>query len=125
MGPAKGKDFATALGPYLLTADEWDGRVPELVARVNGQEWSRSKGVQPYWSFALMLSHASQGETLLPGDVLGSGTYHKGCGLDLDRWVRTGDEIELDAGPLGVLRNPVGAPRAQKQLRYAKDGAYA
>ena len=125
MGPAKGKDFANILGPHLLTADEFDGTIPELAVRVNGEEWSRSKGVQPWWSFAVMLSHASQGETLLPGDLLGSGTYHKGCGLDMDRWLKSGDKLELDAGPLGVLRNVIGTPRTQKQLKYRRDGAYA
>ncbi len=125
MGPAKGKDFATALGPFLLTADEWDGRVPELKVRVNGQEWSRSGGLQPYWSFETMLSHASQSETLLPGDLLGSGTYFKGCGLDQDRWIAPGDALELDAGPLGVLRNSIGAPAAQTRLKYGPDGRRA
>lgn len=124
MGPAKGKDFATVLGPWLVTADEWpSGEIPPLVVRVNGEEWSRSNGLQPYWSLGVMLSHASQGEQLLPGDVLGSGTYFKGCGLDQDRWIKTGDVIELDAGPLGVLRNKVGAPEGDKHLVYKKDGA--
>ncbi|HAZ08149.1 MAG TPA: 2-hydroxyhepta-2,4-diene-1,7-dioate isomerase [Elusimicrobia bacterium] len=125
MGPAKGKDFATAIGPWLLTADEWDGRIPDLKVRVNGEQWSRSHGAQPYWSFAVMLSHASQSETLLPGDLLGSGAYHKGCGLDLDRWIKPGDEIELDAGPLGVLKNKVGAPKGATHLKYNRDGSYA
>lgn len=125
MGPAKGKDFGTVLGPYLVTADEWDGRIPEMSVRVNGEEWSRSNGLQPYWKFDVMLSHVSQGETVYPGDLLGSGTYFKGCGLDQDRWIKTGDLLELDAGPLGVLRNIVGAPRGRKQLKYKKDGSYA
>lgn len=125
MGPAKGKDFATVLGPYLVTADEWDGRIPELSVRVNGEEWSRSGGVQPYWTFPVMLSHASQSETLLPGDLLGSGTYFKGCGLDQDRWLKPGDALELDAGPLGVLKNTVGAPKGSSHLKYNRDGSYA
>ncbi|MDE2492225.1 MAG: fumarylacetoacetate hydrolase family protein [Elusimicrobia bacterium] len=125
MGPAKGKDFATVLGPWLVTADEWPGKIPELKVRVNGTEWSRSDGVQPYWGFPVMLSHASQGETLLPGDLLGSGTYHKGCGLDQDRWLKPGDVLELDAGPLGVLTNKVGAPRGAAHLKYNRDGSYA
>lgn len=125
MGPAKGKDFATVLGPWFVTADEWDGRVPELSVRVNGEEWSRSGGVQPYWSFPIMLSHASQGETMLPGDILGSGTYFKGCGLDQDRWIKPGDELELDAGPLGVLKNRIGAPKGSIHLKYNRDGSYA
>lgn len=126
MGPAKGKDFATVLGPWFVTADEWPtGEIPPLTVRVNGEEWSRSNGVQPYWNFSVMLSHASQGEVLLPGDVLGSGTYFKGCGLDMDRWIKPGDEIELDAGPLGVLKNKVGAPQGETHLKYNRDGSYA
>jgi 2-keto-4-pentenoate hydratase/2-oxohepta-3-ene-1,7-dioic acid hydratase in catechol pathway len=126
MGPAKGKDFATVLGPYLLTADEWpkDG-IPPLAVRVNGDDWSRSNGVQPYWRFSTMLSHASQGETLRPGDLLGSGTYFRGCGLDQDRWIKPGDVLELDAGPLGVLKNVVGEPSDQTRLKYGPDGRRA
>ena len=126
MGPAKGKDFATVLGPRFVTADEWPtGEIPPLSVRVNGEEWSRSNGVQPYWTFPVMLSHASQSETMLPGDVLGSGTYFKGCGLDMDRWIKPGDELELDAGPLGVLKNTVGSPQGQTHLKYNRDGSYA
>ncbi len=125
MGPAKGKDFATVLGPYFVTSDEWNGRIPELKVRVNGREWSRSKGVQPYWNFSVMLSHASQGEDLLPGDLLGSGTYFKGCGLDMGRWIKPGDKLELDAGPLGTLKNAVGKPAGKTHLKYKQSGAYA
>ena len=126
MGPAKGKDFATVLGPWFVTADEWpNGAIPPLAVRVNGAEWSRSNGLQPYWSFSVMLSHASQGETLLPGDLLGSGTYFKGCGLDQERWLQPGDALELDAGPFGVLRNVVGFPPDPTRLRYNRDGSYA
>jgi 2-keto-4-pentenoate hydratase/2-oxohepta-3-ene-1,7-dioic acid hydratase in catechol pathway len=126
MGPAKGKDFANVLGPWLVTADEWpSGEIPPLSVRVNGEEWSRSNGIQPYWNFSVMLSHASQGETMLPGDILGSGTYFKGCGLDQDRWIKPGDELELDAGPLGVLKNTVGTPAGSIRLKYNRDGSYA
>lgn len=125
MGPAKGKDFATALGPWFVTADEWSGKIPNLKVKVNGKEWSRSRGVQPYWKFDVMLSHASQGEELLPGDLLGSGTYFTGCGLDMDRWIKPGDRLELDAGPLGTLRNVVGKPNGARHLRYERNGTYA
>lgn len=126
MGPAKGKDFATVLGPWLVTSDEWpSGDIPPLAARVNGEEWSRSDGLQPYWRFEVMLSHASQSETLRPGDLLGSGTYFKGCGLDQDRWIKPGDALELDAGALGILKNTVGAPQGSKRLKYNRDGSYA
>ncbi|MDP3543512.1 MAG: fumarylacetoacetate hydrolase family protein [Elusimicrobiota bacterium] len=125
MGPAKGKDFATVLGPYFVTADEWNGQIPELKIRINGNEWSRSRKAQPYWSFPTMLSHASQGEELLPGDLLGSGTYFKGCGLDMGRWIKPGDRIELDAGPLGTLKNTVGKPNGAIHLKYKKSGVLA
>ena len=125
MGPAKGKDFATVLGPYFVTAGAWGGRIPELKVRVNGKEWSRSRGAQPYWDFATMLSHASQAEELLPGDVLGSGTFFTGCGLDMGRWIKPGDRLELDAGPLGILRNVVGKPAGAVHLKYKKTGALA
>jgi 2-keto-4-pentenoate hydratase/2-oxohepta-3-ene-1,7-dioic acid hydratase in catechol pathway len=125
MGPAKGKDFATVLGPWFVTADEWSGKIPELKVRVNGKEWSRSKGAQPYWNFATMLSHASQGEEMLPGDLLGSGTYFTGCGLDMARWIKPGDRLELDAGPLGTLKNTVGKPSGSTHLKYKRTGAYA
>ncbi len=125
MGPAKGKDFATVLGPWFVTADECNGKIPELKVRVNGKEWSSSQGAQPYWNFPTMLSHASQGEEMLPGDVLGSGTYFKGCGLDMARWVKPGDRIELDAGPLGILKNKAGQPSGKVHLKYKKTGALA
>jgi 2-keto-4-pentenoate hydratase/2-oxohepta-3-ene-1,7-dioic acid hydratase in catechol pathway len=123
MGPAKGKDFATVLGPVFVTADEWSGKIPPLTVRVNGAVWSRSKGVQPYWSFPVMISHASRHETLRPGDLFGSGTYFTGCGLDMDRWIKPGDRLELDAGPLGTLVNRVGRPKGSVHLRYKKDGS--
>jgi 2-keto-4-pentenoate hydratase/2-oxohepta-3-ene-1,7-dioic acid hydratase in catechol pathway len=125
MGPAKGKDFATVLGPWLVTADEWPhGTIPPLSVRVNDEEWSSSGGLQPYWNFSVMLSHASQSETLLPGDILGSGTYFKGCGLDADRWIKPGDKVSLDAGPLGTLSNVVGAPQGSRRLKYSREGSY-
>ena len=121
MGPAKGKDFANGFGPYLLTADE----LPEpeglkMTLKVNGEVWSEGNSSLRYWRFPLMLSHVSQEEWVYPGDVLGSGTYFKGCGLDLDRWVKPGDRIELTVDKLGTLMNVVGEPKAQKHLKYSK-----
>ncbi|MDD5629224.1 MAG: fumarylacetoacetate hydrolase family protein, partial [Elusimicrobia bacterium] len=114
MGPAKGKDFAYGLGPYLVTADEAGPEEDlEIQVRVNGELWSRGRTGRRYWSWGLMLSHVSQEETLLPGDVLGSGTFFRGCGLDLERWVKPGDEIELRVDKLGALRHTVGRPKAQ------------
>lgn len=108
LGPAKGKDFATALGPCLVTPDE----IPELghltmIARVNGEEWSRGRFGTIHWSFSQMIAHVSRDETLYPGDVFGSGTVGGGCGLELDRFLKPGDVVELEIQPIGVLRTRV------------------
>jgi 2-keto-4-pentenoate hydratase/2-oxohepta-3-ene-1,7-dioic acid hydratase in catechol pathway len=119
MGPAKGKDFAYGLGPCLVTTDELG---PEedlgIEIRVNGELWSKGRTGGRYWSWGLMLAHASQEETLYPGDVLGSGTFYRGCGLDLERWVNPGDEVELSVDKLGSLRHKIGKPRSNTRLKY-------
>lgn len=111
LGPAKGKDFCTAMGPVIVTGDEL-GPQPDLwmQARVNGEVWSEGRSGTIHWSFAQMIAHVSQDERLYPGDVLGSGTVGGGCGLDLDRWVQPGDVVELEIEKIGVLRNRVGRP---------------
>lgn len=108
LGPAKGKDFATALGPCLVTSDE----IPDIgaltmIARVNGEEWSRGRFGTIHWSFAQMIAHVSRGETIYPGDVFGSGTVGGGCGLEMDRYLKPGDVVELEIQPIGVLRTRV------------------
>lgn len=106
LGPAKGKGFATGLGPWLVTRDEV-GNVYDLrmVARINGEVWSSGHSGSIHWTFAQMIARASAAETLYPGDVIGTGTVGGGCGLELQRWVRPGDVIELEVEKLGVLRN--------------------
>ena len=109
LGPAKGKDFATGLGPWLVTPDEIpDIRDLRMTARVNGELWSDGQAGTSYWTFAQMIAHASRDETLYPGDVFGSGTVGGGCGYELDRWVQPGDVIELEITHLGTLRHRVG-----------------
>ncbi|MBI4054579.1 MAG: fumarylacetoacetate hydrolase family protein [Elusimicrobia bacterium] len=121
MGPAKGKDFANVFGPYLVTADEVH---PEkdfsMTVRVNGEIWSEGHFKDQYWGFPLLISHLSQEETIFPGDVVGSGTFYKGCGLDLNRWIQPGDILELEVPKLGILRNKIGAPAEQRQLNYKR-----
>ncbi len=108
LGPAKGKDFATALGPCLVTPDEIaDLGTLTMIARVNGEEWSRGRFGTIHWSFAQMIAHVSRGETIYPGDVFGSGTVGGGCGLEMDRYLKPGDVVELEIQPIGVLRNQV------------------
>lgn len=108
LGPAKGKDFCTAVGPYLVTKDELaDIRNLKAVARVNGEIWTDSTTSEGHFSFEQMIAHASKEETLYPGDVLGSGTVNNGCGLEHGNWLKDGDVIELDVEGLGVLRNTI------------------
>lgn len=111
LGPAKGKDFATGLGPYLVTPDEvGDVRNLRMTARINGEVWSDGNSGTSHWTFEQMIAYVSRSETLYPGDVLGSGTVGGGCGYELDRWVQPGDVIELEIERLGTLRNRVIRP---------------
>lgn len=110
LGPSKGKDFATAVGPWVTTLDEIDlGRL-EMVARVNGEEWSRGVSGSIMWSPAELVAYLSFGENLQPGDLIGSGTVGGGCGLELGRQLEPGDVVELEVSGIGVLRNQVGEP---------------
>lgn len=120
MGPAKSKDFATSLGPYLVTPDELEDRRDgqgaqsrydlEMWARVNGKELSRGNASSLTHTFASMIEWASTDVWLRPGDVLGSGTVGTGCILELrpentGGWLKPGDVVELEIERLGVLRN--------------------
>lgn len=107
LGPSKGKDFANALGPYLTTADSFDPTDATMRASVNGEVWSEGNAGSMYHSFAEIIEHVSMGETIYPGDVIGSGTVGGGCGLELDRWLSDGDVVELEIEGIGVLRNTV------------------
>lgn len=117
LGPAKGKDFATSLGPYLVTKDELepyrtnDRYALEMVARINGRELSRGNVKDMYYSFGKMIERASEDVTLYPGDVIGSGTVGTGCllelGPDVHDWLQPGDTVELEITGLGCLRNTI------------------
>jgi 2-keto-4-pentenoate hydratase/2-oxohepta-3-ene-1,7-dioic acid hydratase in catechol pathway len=111
LGPAKGKDFANAFGPCIITASEL-GPEPDLsmMCRVNGEEWGRAQSGDARWSWGDMLSHVSLGEDIFPGDVFGSGTPGGCCGLDLGRRLEAGDVVELEIERIGTLRNPIGRP---------------
>ena len=110
LGPSKGKDFATSLGPIVVTPDEFDGTSGTMVARVNGEERSRGKLADMHHSWEAIVAHAGRNTRLLPGDVLGSGTVGSGSILDLgdDRWLEPGDVVELEVERIGVLRNTIG-----------------
>jgi fumarylacetoacetate (FAA) hydrolase len=109
LGPAKGKDFATSLGPVLVTTDELDGASGEMVARVNGEERSRGNLSAMYHKWDALLAQAARNTVLAPGDVIGSGTVGTGCILEHGdgRWLQRGDAVELEIEGIGVLRNTV------------------
>jgi len=124
LGPAKGKDFATGLGPALVTIDELASRAIdtpagrkfdlEMRAFVNGVQVSKGNVKDMNWTFAQILERASYGVTLYPGDVIGSGTCGTGCFLELNgskitnnQWLQPGDVVALEIDPLGRLENTV------------------
>jgi len=133
LGPAKGKDFATAVGPFLLTKDELADRTVrtpkgnkyelEMIARHNGKQISLGNSGSMNWTFAQIIERASYGVDLYPGDIIGSGTVGTGCYAELNStaariakengetsqpvWLKDGDTIELEIEKLGVLANQV------------------
>ena len=119
LGPAKGKDFATAIGPFVVTPDELadvkvgPGRYDlTMAARKNGKEISRGNMKSLTFDFTKMIERASDSVTLYPGDVIGSGTVGTGCILELgsentDGWLEPGDTIEFEIDRLGILTTPI------------------
>jgi 2-keto-4-pentenoate hydratase/2-oxohepta-3-ene-1,7-dioic acid hydratase in catechol pathway len=109
MGPGKAKDFdaGNAVGPYLVTPDELDVDNLRMIARVNGEVWTDTTSAGRQFSFADLVAHVSQSETIHPGELWGSGTVTNGSGLEQGRWLRPGDVIELEVEGIGTLRNPI------------------
>jgi fumarylacetoacetate (FAA) hydrolase len=117
LGPAKGKDFATSLGPALVTLDELEARRSgdrhdlAMEARVNGRLLSKGNAKDLHYSFGQMIARASQDVYLFPGDVIGSGTVGNGCILELGPeahpWLKPGDEVTLSIDLLGTLTNRI------------------
>ena len=107
LGPSKGKDFGTSIGPWLVTPDEFNPKNARMTARINGELWSDGNIGKIHWGFPQMIAHVSMEEMVYPGDILGSGTVGGGCGLELDRWLKPGDVVELEVEGIGLLRNRV------------------
>ncbi len=121
LGPGKGKDFATSLGPWLVTPDELEARKTgsgaserydmTMLARVDGQEISRGNFKDIYYSFPQLIAYASRNVRLRVGDVIGSGTVGTGCLLEIGTavhpWFKRGEVIELEIEGIGVLRNKI------------------
>jgi len=120
LGPAKGKDFASSIGPWLVTPDELadarrgTGFDLAMTAEVNGVETSRGRWSDAQFSFGQMVARASADARLRPGDLLGSGTVGTGCLLEvrdatLGRYLEPDDEVVLRVERLGALRTPIVA----------------
>lgn len=124
LGPAKGKDFATGLGPWLVTKDELRDRLvaspkgnvlhAKMTADVNGVRLSEGDVSQMSWTFAEIVQRAADGVELSPGEVIGSGTVGTGCLLELngskvtnDQWLKPGDVVSLSIEGLGTLTNTI------------------
>lgn len=124
LGPAKGKDFGTVLGPYLVTLDELGSKTTKspkgnsydltMKALINGKVLSQGNLSTMNWTFAEIIERASYGVTLYPGDVIGSGTVGTGCLAELNSsrildnlWLKPGDVVRLEVEMLGALENTI------------------
>ncbi len=111
LGPVKGKDFATALGPVLVSPDELPADLDmRAIARVNGEVRTDSRTGGLYHSWERLLEAAARNTPgLRAGEIIGSGTVGSGCILEHGdgRWLQPGDDIELEVEGIGVLRNRV------------------
>lgn len=112
LGPAKGKDWCSVMGPVIVTYDEFNYQEPNLLmtASVNGEEWSRGQSGDSHYSWGEMIEHMTMEEWTRATDFIGSGTVGTGCGLELDKWIKPGDLLELNIERIGTLKNIVGTP---------------
>ncbi|MBA2330178.1 MAG: fumarylacetoacetate hydrolase family protein [Flavisolibacter sp.] len=148
LGPAKGKDFATTIGPWLVTLDELEefeiaakeGHIGKnwnlkMICRVNGVQVSEGNLGDMDWTFAEIIERASYGVDLLPGDVIGSGTVGTGCFLELngtgklndadyqEQWLQDGDVVEMEIDQLGLLSNTIVAEDSEWSILQKKKSA--
>lgn len=142
LGPAKGKDFASIIGPYLVTPDELEAKSIDtpfgkkydlkMSCYVNGELLSNGNAQDMHWTFAEIIERASYGVDLFPGDIIGSGTVGTGCLLELNgsrkkensnyeyQWLNTGDEIELQIEGLGKITNKIIKSKSNHSLLKLK-----
>jgi fumarylacetoacetate (FAA) hydrolase len=148
LGPAKGKDFSTVIGPMLVTPDELEPyRVPakpnhtgaaynlRMTCRVNGIEVSSGNMGDMDWTFAEIIERCAYGVDVLPGDVIGSGTVGTGCFLELNgtgllnnpaykpQWLQDGDVVEMEIDGLGLLSNTIVAEKTDWSILKLKKHA--
>jgi fumarylacetoacetate (FAA) hydrolase len=147
LGPAKGKDFATTIGPYMVTLEELEEfEVPakenhigktwniKMTCTINGVQVSEGNLSDMDWTFAELIERASYGATLYPGDIIGSGTVGTGCFLELngtgklndenytEQWLQEGDVIEMEVEALGILSNTIAKEESDFSILEKKKG---
>jgi fumarylacetoacetate (FAA) hydrolase len=147
LGPAKGKDFSTVIGPWLVTLDELEAlEIPpkenhvgkswniKMKCWVNGVQVSEGNLGDMDWTFAEIIERASYGVDLYPGDVIGSGTVGTGCFLELngtgklndpdytEQWLKADDEVEMEIDGLGKLSNTIVADESDWSILRLKKG---
>lgn len=145
LGPAKGKDFSTVIGPMLVTPDELEQYRTEpkpghtgnafnlkMVCRVNGVQVSEGSMGDMDWTFAEIVERCAYGVDILPGDVIGSGTVGTGCFLELNgtgllndpnfkpQWLQAGDVVEMEIEGLGLLSNTIVAEKTDFSILALK-----
>lgn len=141
LGPAKGKDFCTSIGPVLITPDELEERAVEpkeghvgkcydleMRAYVNGRKISEGNMADMHWTFAEIIERCSYGVELLPGDIIGSGTVGTGCLLEVngtgkrldanykEKWLKPGDKVSLEIEGIGRLNNTLSTCKADYSI---------
>ena len=149
LGPAKGKDFATAVGPCLVTLDELEQyEIPpkqnhtgkswnlKMTCTVNGKQVSEGNVGDMDWTFAEIIERCSYGVTLYPGDIIGSGTVGTGCFLELngtgklsdpgyqEQWLQEGDVVEMEVDGIGKLSNTIVKDEDNYSILTIKKNAY-
>jgi 2-keto-4-pentenoate hydratase/2-oxohepta-3-ene-1,7-dioic acid hydratase in catechol pathway len=138
VGPAKGKDTANSMGPFLVTPDEIEARRSKngydllMKAFVNGKLYSSGNWSTVYWSMAEQIAYASRNTPLVPGDVLCTGTVGTGCILEISRrpqgatdfpWLKAGDEVTLEVEGIGRLSNRIEVGQPPKPIRGRVNGS--
>jgi fumarylacetoacetate (FAA) hydrolase len=150
LGPAKGKDFSTVIGPWLVTPDELEQyKVPAkpshtgnnykltMKCHVNGKQVSNGNMEDMDWTFAEIIERCAYGCDVLPGDVIGSGTVGTGCFLELNgtgslndpnyqpQWLQPGDLVEMEVTGLGILSNVIKKAESNFSILDLKKKQYA
>ena len=139
LGPAKGKDFASVLGPYLVTPDELSRNVIkqddngcnydlEMTCSVNGKLLSKGNLKDMAWSFEKIIERVSYGATIYPGDIIGSGTVGTGCLLEIngtnklkssdftENWLKENDVVEMQIEKLGKITNKIVSNKSNYKI---------